>query len=90
MAQAEEMVTVQVGPQGRVVIPAELRRRWKLETGEVLIARLENDALVLERRAQVIERIRQQYAHLRSQPSLVDELIANRRREAARENEDAK
>lgn len=88
MAQMAEATELHVGPQGRVVIPAELRRAWKLESGEVLLARLENDRLVLERPAQVIERVKQRFAHLRGGPSMADELIAERRREAARDNEE--
>jgi AbrB family looped-hinge helix DNA binding protein len=86
MSNELQGVTIHVGPQGRVVIPAEIRRAWNLETGDVLVARLGDDVLVLERPAQVVERIRQRFAHLRGRPSLVDELIADRRREAEREN----
>lgn len=78
--------TVRVGSQGRIVIPAELRNAMGIEPGEVLVARVEGRTLVLESRAESIERIRKRFAHLRGGPSVVDELIAERRREAARED----
>ena len=89
MAQRTRATELRVGPQGRMVIPVELRRVWKLESGEVLLAHLDGDQLILERPAQVIERIRQRYAHLRGDPGLVDELIAERRRNAQQEDAEA-
>ena len=76
------IVELMVGPQGRVVIPANLRRAWQLTTGEVLMAHLENDRLILEKPAQIAQRAKTRYAGLLGQPSLVDELIAERRRAA--------
>jgi AbrB family looped-hinge helix DNA binding protein len=78
-------VKVNVGPQGRVVIPAEMRRAWNLEPGETLIARLENDRVTLERPEQALERVLARYAHLVGGPSMADELIAERRLAAQRE-----
>ena len=72
-------VALHIGPQGRVVIPASLRRAWKLKSGEVLLARLEADRLVLERPAQVVQRIKERFASLRNQSSLADELMVERR-----------
>lgn len=89
MSSELQSATVMVGPQGRVVIPAELRRAWKLEPGEVLVARLEDDVLVLERPAQILERIRDRFAQARGESNPVDELIVERRREAEREDREA-
>ncbi len=72
------MVEVQVSPQGRVVIPAELRKAWQIEAGDILLARLENDRLILEKPAQIVRRIKARFAFLQNQPSLADELIAER------------
>jgi bifunctional DNA-binding transcriptional regulator/antitoxin component of YhaV-PrlF toxin-antitoxin module len=80
-------IEVQVGPQGRVVIPASLRRAWPIKSGQVLIARLEGDRLVFEKPAQVLQRVKGRFTALRGQPSLADELIAERRAEARREAE---
>ncbi|HMN29392.1 MAG TPA: AbrB/MazE/SpoVT family DNA-binding domain-containing protein [Caldilineaceae bacterium] len=46
MSNQEHGVEVQVGPQGQVVIPIDLRRAWQIESGQILIARLEGDRLV--------------------------------------------
>ncbi len=81
-------VKVNVGPQGRVVIPAEMRRAWNLEPGETLIARLENDRVTLERPEQALERVLARYAHLVGGPSMADELIAERRLAAQREDDE--
>jgi hypothetical protein len=69
------------------VIPASLRRAWPIESGQVLIARLEGDRLVFEKPAQVLQRVKGRFAALRGQPSLADELVAERRAEARREAE---
>ena len=79
---------VQLGAQGRVVIPAHLRKALDLKPGDRLVARQEGDSIVLERRGNLVNRLRARYAHIPSDVSLVDELIAERRAEAARENND--
>ncbi|GIK72630.1 MAG: hypothetical protein BroJett021_16180 [Chloroflexota bacterium] len=81
-----ETIELQVGRQGRVVIPAALRQLWQIRSGDTLLAHLEDDRLVLEKPAQVMQRIKQRYAALHGQASLADELIAERRGEAAQEN----
>ena len=82
MAENTLMAELMVGPQGRVVIPANLRHAWQLKTGEVLMAHLENDRLILEKPAQIAQRAKGRFAVLRGQESLVDELISDRRRAA--------
>lgn len=46
-----------VGPQGRVVIPAGVRRAMGIVEGDALVLRLEGGRLVVERRAAVLERL---------------------------------
>ena len=46
---------IQLGPQGRLVVPAALRRELGLEPGERLLARVKDGALILEPR-EVVER----------------------------------
>jgi AbrB family looped-hinge helix DNA binding protein len=68
------------------VIPAELRRELGLEPGETLMARVESGRLVLEPRDAILARLRSEVRAARSPgTSAVDELIAERRREAQRE-----
>lgn len=76
---------VQVGAQGRVVIPAALRKAMKLEPGDRLVVRKVGESLVLERREVVERRLRERFRHIPRDVSLADELIAERRAEAAGE-----
>jgi bifunctional DNA-binding transcriptional regulator/antitoxin component of YhaV-PrlF toxin-antitoxin module len=76
---------VRVGPHGRVVIPAAMRRALKLEIGDELVASLEGERSIFERRETVERRVRQCFAHIPKEVSFADELIAERREEAKRE-----
>ncbi len=78
---------VQLGAQGRLVIPAKLRKALGLKPGDRLIARQEDDRLVLEKAGAVERRLRALFAHIPPDVSLADELIAERREEARRETE---
>ncbi len=77
--------TLQLGPQGRVVIPAELRRELQLESGDQLVAHVEQDRLVLEKPEAILRRIRASLAGLPQDVLLSEELIKERREEAKRE-----
>ncbi len=81
-----QTIEVIVGPQGRLVVPAPLRRRLGIETGDVLVARAQEDRLVLERRDAILARVRRRLAIVRDDVSMVDELIAERRKEAEGES----
>ncbi len=85
MAKKPSGNEVQVGAQGRLVIPAALRRTLHLQPGDRLIARQEGDTLVLERRGAVAKRLQDRFRHIPQKVSLVDELIAERRASAAKE-----
>jgi len=80
------MNEVQLGAQGRLVIPASLRKSLNLEQGDRLIVRQEGESLVLERREAIESRLWEMFSHLPREINLVDELIAERRSEARREN----
>ena len=79
---------VRLGPDGRIVVPAGYRNALALKEGDVLFARLEFGEIHLltptaaMRRAQAIVR-----EFVPEGVSLVDELIEDRREEAAREAE---
>lgn len=76
-----------LGENGRIVIPAAFRKALGYEPGEVLVLSVEDDGLHIQSvrqqiaRAQAIVR-----KYVRSSRSLSDELIAERRREVARES----
>jgi AbrB family looped-hinge helix DNA binding protein len=74
-----------MGAQGRVVIPRPLRRELDLEPGDELVAHRDGQRLVLAKREELLREIQAEFAGARRQRSLVDELIAQRRREARRE-----
>ena len=88
MAQIEEQTSIQIGPQGRVVIPAKWRRALNISPGDSLVARIEDGRIVLETRENVIARIRKRFEGVPKGISLVDELIAERREEARREEDE--
>ena len=87
MAQATH-ASVRVGRQGRLVIPAEIRRRLGLGTGDTLLLRVQEESLVLETREAVLARVKAAFDDVPRDVSLVDELLAERRAEAAREEEE--
>lgn len=74
---------VSVGPKGRVVIPAGIRRELGIEEGSELVALVEGEAVVLVPRSAIKTRLRSLFAAARE--SVRDELIAERRAEAARD-----
>lgn len=85
MATMGRPASVRIGAQGRIVIPAELRKELGIQPGEQLIARAEDGRLVLERRDAILARLQALFAHIPAGVSLADELIAERRAEARRE-----
>lgn len=87
MSQAKEH-TVVIGEQGRMVIPAAIRRSLALHPGDTLLVRVEDGRLVFEKREQVLARVKSWFAHVAADESLVDELVLERRTEAAREDGD--
>ena len=82
------MPEVKIGRQGRIVIPAEIREELGLQEGERLNARVEDDRLVLESRLAALERLRRRFREGTRGRDPVAELIAERRAEARREEEE--
>ena len=76
---------MRLGKQGRLVIPAVLRRALGLRPGDRLIARQEGDRIVLEKREGILSRVKRRFAVVPAQVDLVEELLAERRAEAKRE-----
>jgi len=63
-----------------------MRRELEIESGETLMAHVESRRLVIERRAEILERLRDEVRGVMPPgASAVDALIAERRAEARRE-----
>lgn len=82
-----EATVVRMGPQGRIVIPAELRRELGLDEGSTLNATTHGGQLILEPRSAVLDRMRRQFASTPRSTSLSRELIDDRRDETRRADE---
>lgn len=74
--------SVVMGDRGRLVVPAELRDRLALVAGTTLLLVETTDGIVLATREQAKRLVRAQLQG----PSLVEELLEDRRREADRES----
>lgn len=74
---------------GKIVIPAELRREFGFKDGDTLVLERDGGGLVIKTRAQVIREIQAEVKKQIGpyQGSIVEELIAERRAEAAKENQ---
>ncbi|MHA6630823.1 AbrB/MazE/SpoVT family DNA-binding domain-containing protein [Pseudonocardia sichuanensis] len=69
-----------------MTIPAQVRRAAGIEAGVPLVVSVEDGRVVLETREQLVERIRRDVAaSWTGEGSVVEELIADRRAEAARD-----
>jgi AbrB family looped-hinge helix DNA binding protein len=84
---ATEKYALVLGERGRLVLPAPLRRRLDLHTGDRLIASFDaaGEIRLLPAR-DLARRLCGLYRDLAPGRSLADELIAERRAEAARES----
>ena len=82
-----ERYTVALGERGRLVLPARLRERLSLQSGDRLIVTLDAEGgfRVVPAREQA-SRLRGLYRDLAPGRSLADELIAERREETRRED----
>lgn len=79
------MLTTKVGPDGRVLVPVELRRELDLRPGQALVASADDGRLVLESRDAVLARLQARFDNIDPTVSLVDELIDDRSSEVDRE-----
>jgi AbrB family looped-hinge helix DNA binding protein len=76
---------VQLQDRGRLVLPAEIRKRLSLREGDEFLVTLEPDtSLRLRSVRQVLREIRGLYKARAGNRSLADELIAERRAEVRR------
>ena len=78
-----------VGKDGRILIPAAMREAAGFTPGATVVARVKGGRIVLEEFMHGIRRAQSLAAKYRqSSGSVVDELIADRRAEAAKEEEE--
>lgn len=85
--KANDVAAVTVGRQGRLVIPSRVRRALHIAEGDRLSLSVDGDRLVLVPQRAEVEQVRGMFKHLATDVSVVDELLAERREEARRENE---
>ncbi|HZQ37309.1 MAG TPA: AbrB/MazE/SpoVT family DNA-binding domain-containing protein [Dehalococcoidia bacterium] len=79
-------VRVKVGEGGRIVIPAEFRKAIGVRNGDVLILSLKGNELHLFTVAEAVRQAQEVFSkYLPEEHAIVDEFIADRRAEAARE-----
>jgi len=79
-------IRTSIGEGGRIVIPAEFRKALHLKPGDVVMVGLEDDEIRIQSIREAIRRAQEMVREVVPKGrSLVDELIAERRREAARE-----
>lgn len=78
---------VKLGPDGRIVLPAALRKSVGLFPGDTLVVESDGDSLLV-RKLDALLRETQDYfrGFVPAGVSLADELIADRRAEAAHES----
>lgn len=83
----ERSAEVRVGSQGRIVLPLELRRELGAEEGAVYTAHVDEDGrLILESRQALLRRMQQEARAAAGSRSPLQELLDERRREAAGES----
>ncbi len=84
MADILDQKEIQMGAQGRLVVPARLRKVLGMNPGDALVARVEDGRLIIEKAEAVKRRVRARFDKLKGR-SLAAELIADRRDESRRE-----
>ena len=77
---------VHLGAQGRVVIPAALRRALGFRVGDALVARNEDGRLIIEKAEMIKQRLKARFREA-SGRSLSCELMKDRREEAKKESQ---
>lgn len=73
---------------GKIVIPAELRREFGFKEGDTLVLEREGNGVVIKTYEQVVREVQAELKRLIGpyKGSIADELIAERRAEAAAED----
>ncbi|MFB3828841.1 MAG: AbrB/MazE/SpoVT family DNA-binding domain-containing protein [Bryobacteraceae bacterium] len=80
-------ISVKVEKSGRILIPAAIRRKLKLEEGSQVLLQVDETGMRLGTREQVLARVRRELRrYIPEGRRLSEELIKERRAEAEREN----
>ena len=78
--------SVKLEKSGRILLPAEIRRKLSLQPGEdVLISANDDTVMVIGNRAAAIRRVQQRFRAFAPGRILSEELIVERRAEAEQE-----
>lgn len=77
-------ITLKLNTQGQLIIPIDLRIMLNLKEEDVICAYLENDRLIVEKQANIKQKLKQRFAMVVE--SLADELIEERRQAAKLES----
>ncbi|WAP66733.1 AbrB/MazE/SpoVT family DNA-binding domain-containing protein [Jiella pelagia] len=81
--------TIPITENGRLNIPADMRRALGLDGAGRVVLRLDADGIHITTREHALRRVRELVAPYRQEDvSMVDELIADRRAEAAKEQKE--
>jgi AbrB family looped-hinge helix DNA binding protein len=76
-----------LGEDGRLVIPATLRKELGLHPGDTVVIESDGDSLLLRSYERVLQEVQESFATCRLPGvSIVDELLAERRDEAEAED----
>ncbi len=79
---------LKLGQNGRMIIPAELRRKLELNEGDELLVTVVGKRLVLETEAALLERLYDTVGEPADGELVSDSLLRERREEAEREAAD--
>lgn len=81
---------VKVDSHGRIVLPADFRRHLNVETGQELVARLEDEEVRLFNPRRAVERAQAIIGrYVPNSRNLTDELLTERRAEVERDSHGA-
>ena len=84
-----EGIQAHINQNGRIVIPAVIRKAMGVKLGDSVVMSLEDGVLRIEPQLAKIRRIQREFEPFANPASLAsDELIAERREEARRETEE--
>lgn len=85
---AQTSIGVKVAANGRMVLPVAIRRELGLVGDSKLILKVDDGKVTLHSISDGVRRAQELYRKYATKPSTVDDFLAERRAEAARENGD--